>query len=59
MFRRARRSLPRRDQVHDAHVIAPDSSKSAMAGALDPPLHVRNHKPSAPSLLELGRGTNA
>jgi len=59
MFRRARRSLPRRDQVYDAHVIAPHSSKSAMAGALDPPLHVRNRESSAPGPLELGRGTNA
>ena len=59
MFRRARRSLPRRDQVYDAHVIASDPSKSAMAGALDPPANVRNSEPSAPGSLELGHRTNA
>lgn len=59
MLRRARRSLPRRDKVHDAHVIASEFSKSFMVGPLDLPAHVYNCEPGAPGPLELGYGTDA
>ena len=58
MFRRARRSLPRRDEVYDPLVIAFDSSKSTVVGSFDPPADVRHCKPSASGPLELGPGTN-
>lgn len=59
MLRRAYRSLPRRAEVYDPHVIASDSPKPTMVKSLDPSVPVRNREHSAPDPLELGHGTNA
>jgi len=58
MLRRARRSLPHRDEIYGPHIIAPDSSKPAVVGPFDAPARVRDCKSGAPGPLELGRRTD-